>query len=452
MRNTVRRRVFPLFLCFFLLSPAVLCAQEDNPTPIYTLDECIDIALKRSPGILTADEEIKRTTAYIFENWASVLSVSADAEYRYAQPTSTLSAVTTGDAPYDLYSAELNASLPLFTGGRTLWGLNIAYMGREIAREQYRSAVSSTIYDARTAFYSVLLAEKQVEVWTEEVAVLGRNLETTQKNFMNGLAPKYDVNRIEVELANARTSLIQAKNDLTIAYDNLKNTLDLDLDQLIEIEGDLIFTRRDKDLDTYLSDAKAGSPELRIKKLTERIAAKNVLVVIGSYFPTISAFASYDYSSINDMNISFDDNDWEFTGGITISFPLTGLAVTTARKKQAQAEYEEAKIDSLNTAKEIKLSVRRAYFDLVEAKEIIDLQMSNVDLAEGNLERSELRYVNGVETLLGLLDARLAVTQARLNYINAIYTYEESLSRLNMIVGDDRTQSERPPVPGTSDR
>jgi outer membrane protein len=163
-------------------------------------------------------------------------------------------------------------------------------------------------------------------------------------------------------------------------------------------------------------------------------------VAIGNYFPTISAFAQYNTSSLNDFNISFDEKDWEFVGGISISIPISDLLTATAKKTQAKAEYEEAKIDTDNTDKEIRLSIRKAYFNLEVAKEIINLQKSNVDLAEENLERSELRYVNGVETLLELLDARLAVTQARLNYINAIYTYEESLSLLNRIVGYDQTQ------------
>jgi outer membrane protein len=422
-----------LFTCLLVAAPVAVHAEEELAPVSYTLDECITLALSRSPEVLTAAQEIRRATAYIFENWSSIVSLSADGTYTSANPN-------IGSLSYEQYDLGVNASLPLFTGGRTLWSLNIAYMQREIAREQYRSAVSSTIYDTRTAFYSVLLAQRQVAVWEEEVRVLTRNLENTEKNFRSGLAPKYDVNRIAVELANARTSLIQSKNDLVVAFDSLKKILDLDLDKPIELTGELNFLERDKALDEYLSAAETGSPELRIKKLSERIASKNVLVAIGNYFPTISAFAQYNTSSVNDLNISFDEKDWEFVGGISISIPISDLLTATAKKTQAKAEYEEAKIDTDNTDKEIKLSIRKAYFNLEVAKEIINLQKSNVDLAEENLERSELRYVNGVETLLELLDARLAVTQARLNYINAIYTYEESLSLLNRIAGYDQTQ------------
>ncbi|MBN2224789.1 MAG: TolC family protein [Deltaproteobacteria bacterium] len=433
MKKYHRNTALLLLVSLFLVAPAVVYAQEDAPALTYTLDECIDIALKRSPDILTAAEEIKRTTAYIFENWASVLSVSADGTYSFVEPSGI------GSSSYEKYNVGLNASIPLFTGGRTVRSLNIAYLQREIAREQYRYAVGSTIYGTRVAFYSILLAEEQFQVWTEEVDVLDRNLEITKKNFMNGLAPKYDVNRIEVALANARTSLIQARNDLTIAYDNLKDILDLDLDRPITIEGELVFNPRDRGLEEYLSAAETRSPEISVKKLAEQVAAKNVLVAVGSYFPTISAFASYDTSSLNDLSVSFNGRDWDFTGGLTISIPISDLAVTAAKHKEAKALYEEAKIDTRDTEKSVKLSIRKAYFDLEEAKEIIGLQESNVALAQENLERSELRYVNGVETLLDLLDARLAVTNAQLNYINAIYGYEESIARLNMIMGDGQT-------------
>jgi outer membrane protein len=437
MKKNIPQRLL-LFLSLFLLPSTLLYAQEEQPALTYTLDECISIALKRSPDVLTAAEEIKRASAYIFEKWADIASVSADGTYTFTDPYTGLLSAPGGRLAYEQYNVGLSASLPLFTGGQTLWGLNIAYLEREIAREQYRSTVGSTIYNTRTAFFSILLAERQVKVWSEEVDVLNRNLEITKKNFMNGLAPKYDVNRIEVELANARTSLIQAKNDLTVAYDSLKDILDLDLDKPITLEGDLVYNPRDKALNEYLTEAETHSPDLMVKELTERVAAKSVLSTIGAYFPTVSAFASYDTSSSDVMDISFSDDTWEFTGGIAISIPITDLAVTAAKNRQAKAEYEKAKIDTVKTAKEIKLSIRKAYFDLDEAKEIINLQESNVKLAEENLERSELRYVNGVETLLDLLDARLAVTQAQLNYISAIYSYEESVSRLQMIVGDDQ--------------
>lgn len=426
-----------MLLCFTVSFSAVPAAAEDAPPLSYTLPECIDIALNRSPDVLTAALEIKRANAYIFENWAGILSVSADGTYTFVDPDTKLLSAPAGGSTYEQYRVGLGASVPLFTGGRTVWGLTVAYLQREIAREQYRSAVGSTVYHTRTSFFSVLLAEREVDVWTEEVDVLTRNLEITRDNFMHGLTPKYDVNRIEVELANARTSLIIAKNDLVVAYDALKDILDLDLDTPIALDGGLVYTPRDKALKEYLADAEVRSPEMRVKALAERIAAKNVLATVGAYFPTISAFASYDASSRDITGISFSGDDWEFTGGIAVSIPITDLAVTAAKNRQAKAEYEKAKIDTASTAKGIRLSIRKAYFDLEEAKEIIGLQEGNVRLAKENLERSELRYVNGVGTLLDLLDARLAVTEAELNYISAIYSYEESLSRLQMIAGDD---------------
>ncbi|MCI0481174.1 MAG: TolC family protein, partial [Candidatus Dadabacteria bacterium] len=171
MSTTVRNTALALISCLVVFSP-IAAAGEEGPALTYTLDECIDIALARSPDVLTAAEEVRRAGAYIFENWAGLLTISAEGTYSFVDPNTRLLSAPAGGATYERYNAGVSASLPLFTGGRTIWGLNIAYLQREIARASYRAAVGSTIYETRTAFFSILLAERERAVWTEEVDVL----------------------------------------------------------------------------------------------------------------------------------------------------------------------------------------------------------------------------------------------------------------------------------------
>ena len=48
---------------------------------------------------------------------------------------------------------------------------------------------------------------------------------------------------------------------------------------------------------------------------------------------------------------------------------------------------------------------------------------------------AEVRYDNGISTLLELMDAQLALTSARLNWLNALFGYEEAKARIEKIVG-----------------
>lgn len=420
-------------VCFSVLTPAVLQAQEEKPTFTYTLDECVDIALKRSADIRIAAEEMKIAKGSVFETWASILSVGADAGYSYTDFTtgSSLSRASYSEN----YSLGFNASLPVFTGGRTLSGLNVSYLQKDLALEGFRSSVGNIVYETKTAFYSVLLAREETAMRTEELEVLARNVEFTRDKYANGLVSQYELMRIEVELINAETTLIQAENDLAVALADLKMLLAVDPTQPIDIDGSFPAESRELTLEEYLLIAETESPGLILAKLNESIAKKSLNMTVGEFFPTVSAFANYDYSNSDTLDISLDKDDWEFTAGVMIDFPISELLVAAAKTKQARAEYEQAKITREETERQIRLDVTTAYLDLEEAKKVIELQEKNIELAGKNLDIAEVRYQNGIDTLLELLDAQLSLTDALVSYYTALYGYEEALARLEMIVG-----------------
>jgi len=441
MKTGIIKFFSPLILILFLCAP--LYAQEGGPASKYTLDDCIEIALERSSDILTAKEGIRLAKGVVFEKWSSILSVNAEAKYTYTglipETTSAsglFSGITTPlDEPNDQYDLGITASITLFSGGKIVWGLNVAHLQLQVAEEKYRIAVNEAIYDTKVAFYSILLAKKKIEIRTEELELLTRNLEKTEGKYRNGLVPKYDVMRIEVESINARTSLIEAKNDLTVAYEDLKKLLNIDLDKPIEVEGELKYYEREVDLKSLMAAAEAESPEQNIAELNERIADRNVDIAIGDFFPVVKAFANYDHSATGWENISFNEPDWEFTAGVMVEIPITDLVISMAKKKQANAEYKKAEIELKDTNRDVEYSIRSAYYNLVESREIIKLQEYNIGLSVENLKTAELRYENGVGTLLELLDARLAVTEAKLNYLTALFNYEKSLFEIRKILG-----------------
>ncbi len=107
--------------------------------------------------------------------------------------------------------------------------------------------------------------------------------------------------------------------------------------------------------------------------------------------------------------ISWDQDDWawDWTAGVMVSMPITDLLVTAAKVKEARAEYTKARVGALDTANKIKLDIKGAYYDLVEAREIVDSQRLNIEAAEEAVKIAEVRYDNGISTLLGA-DGRTA--------------------------------------------
>jgi outer membrane protein len=438
-----------IIVSFLLVLPVSAgAADEGGKLPLtYTLDDCLRIAGRQSPAILAAAEEMKRTKGVIWEVWASILSVDANASYTYYEtpPGSRIPAdsfgagvppsdVFVGIPSHDQYNVGVTGTLPLFTGGRVISGLAVAYLSEDIAYEGYRKAVNDSLYNVRVAFYSIVLAREVVKVRTDALDLLTRQLETTRKKYDVGVVSKYDLLRSEVEVANARPPLIEAKKNLVLAGETLKRVLGIDVGEPFEVEGELTFNEEAADIDGLLKEADEGSPELIIARKTERIAAKNVNMTIGEFLPTISAFAQYG-GTIYNFSWNEDDWLWDFTGGVTVSVPLTGLAVSAARVKEARADYMKARIGMLDTVNKVKLDIKSAYYDLVQAREIVESQRLNIAQAEEALKIAEVRYDSGISTLLELMDAQLALTTARLNWLNALYGYEEAKARISKIIG-----------------
>jgi outer membrane protein len=444
MRATVLKRVLLLFLCLVVFSPAVLVAEEANPTLTYTLDECIDIAMQRSADILTAAQEIKRTGGVVWETWSSVVSADISSTYTNREGPS----LTSGTSSSEEFTAYLEASIPIFSGGRVLNGISTAYLNRDIAREQYRKAVNGTVYSVRSAFWRVLMDRESVRVQKENVDFLEKTNENIQSKYDVGMASWFELLRSQVELANAQPSLMEAEDALEADTDTLKKLVGMDVNDTFGITGDLAFSEVNVALEDSLARAISQNPDILIAGLSEDVARRKVRSTIGEYFPTVSLFGKYSYTS-ETVDISFDKDRWVTTGGVIATMPISDLMATTARLKQARAQLNKATISLGDTENGIKLEVKKAYRDLVRSKKVVESQKENVRLASEGLEIAQIQYDNGINTYLELMDTRLALTQANLNYINAVYAHMEAAARLENLTGNDPVISESPTEAGS---
>ncbi len=61
--------------------------------------------------------------------------------------------------------------------------------------------------------------------------------------------------------------------------------------------------------------------------------------------------------------------------------------------------------------------------------------MVTVEKAEDDYRISLIRYNAGVGTNLDVLDAQVALTQAKTNYVQALYDYNTSKAKLEKAIG-----------------
>ena len=83
----------------------------------------------------------------------------------------------------------------------------------------------------------------------------------------------------------------------------------------------------------------------------------------------------------------------------------------------------------------IQLEVRSAYIALKTAEKNIETTASAVAKAEEEFEIAKIRYIEGVDTNLNVMNAQEKVVETRNNYYNALYSYNTSRAQLEKAMG-----------------
>ena len=108
---------------------------------------------------------------------------------------------------------------------------------------------------------------------------------------------------------------------------------------------------------------------------------------------------------------------------------------TQNKIKVAQDALEKAKEANLAAVDMVNLEVQQAYLNLRAAEQTIQSTQTAVNEGQENFRIALLRYRAGVGTNLDVLDAELKLTQARNNYVDALYSYNVSISALEQAAG-----------------
>ena len=83
----------------------------------------------------------------------------------------------------------------------------------------------------------------------------------------------------------------------------------------------------------------------------------------------------------------------------------------------------------------MELEVRSNYLNLREAEKRISTTQVAVAKAEEDFHIAQVRYMAGVGTNLDVIDAQVALTEAKTNFVNALYDYNTSKIALETSMG-----------------
>lgn len=427
------RRVSILIACLFieLTTPAFVYSKEPNshapepsPKDFLNLKQCIEIALKNSHEIAIAEGNVSKAEINLKNARAGFL------------PEIYLSGGYDLDDTYNRlewdekhYNLSISASTIPFASGKKLINVAKSKTSLSSVREGYRLTKTSLMLDVTERYYNLLETSELLSLKKENLAQKRMHLEFAKIQYDLGLAPKADILKAEVDVADAEVDSLQAEGSLTLANAELNHVMGIGLDYPIRIKPVEFIREESPNFDDCLTAALKNRPELvqqranlSIRKYDLRLTQIDRLpafTVTGSYNVYADKFA-FAGLPINRTNWN-DNTDWRV--GIGLSFPIFDGGVRKRAVQAAKIDLDETKHNFTDLEKEIKLEVKLTHLNLITTLKGIELTEKQVKSAEESYNAALGRYKTGVAPITEVIDAGVVLSNSKINHINAIYDY-----------------------------
>jgi outer membrane protein len=327
----------------------------------------------------------------------------------------------------------------LVFSGSYLVGLKTSKVFRQLADQNHARTQLDILETVTNTYYLILVSEESERILRSNLANLEKTHYEIRERYKEGFVAETDADLVQISVTKLKNSLQAVVRQKQVAYKLLKFQMGLDLGARIALTDKLEDVLRQIDI------SKAANTEFDLEqnvdyKLLEtqekfsEMALKNEK---SKYFPTVSAFYSFQWNAFRDaFNFLNFEERWFRTQvlGVNINIPLFTSGYQRAKVAQASIAFRQARTARIQAsqgltveAASLKSALDSAYENYLNTKE-------NMGLAQRVYDVTLIKYNEGVASSMDLTQAHDQYLMAQSEFIQAmsgLLTAKNKLDRLN---------------------
>jgi outer membrane protein len=435
----------------FVLTPAASAQQRLS----LTVEQAIAIGNDNSKSLHTSGLKVQASDARVREANAGALpTVKVNGLYtrlsevqpfdvgKSLNPLFQAIGIANPSAPADMIlnniTARATVQQPLFTGFRVSAGREIAEYAAQAAALDFVKDKKELAYAVKSAYWTLFKAIEFKKVVDENVEQMKVHQQDAENLMAQGMATKNDVLKVQVQLSEAQVRQIDARNAVLLSMIGLNNTIGLPLSTEVVLASPIDPTPREHaPIDGLVKKAIAERAEISALNARVQASEAGVTLARSGWYPQIALVGNYTYSNPNQrifpQTQKFSDS-WDVS--LSLSFDVWNWGTTAHQTDQAQSQLAQA-YDAVGQLKDgITLEVTQNYLNQRQSVERIAVAQKGVQQAEENYRITNEKFKKGLSLNSDLLDAEVALLQARINYTQSLVDYELAEARLEKAIGE----------------
>lgn len=372
------------------------------------LERLLSAGLLDSPDLAAAAERVIQAELQVRASGASLfpsLSLGGSTASRSVDPGQGTRETT------ESTSLSLGASYELDLWGRLAAGVRGAEADLAAVQHDYAALRLSLETAVASAYFQTLTARERLAIARENLAIAERVLAVVEARYRNGAASALDVTRQRTAVLSQQSALIplevqerQTGYALAILLGRLPQTFALEPESLAQLQVPVVGPG-------LPSELLVRRPDLARAEARLAAADANVAAARTALLPSFSLSASAGTAS--NALLSLADPTRSLAATATLAQTLfdggrlrSQLASAESRRRELVETYRQAILTALREVEDGLGNVERN-------RRLALTQAQLVEQARRSLQLAELRYREGSDDLLSVLDAQRTLFQAQ---------------------------------------
>ena len=401
--------------------------QGIAPGRFLALREAVETALEKHPILQAANANLKAAEAkteqtrslyypQVYANFDTIGGVGG-INPRFVAPAGSMLRQNLSQ-----YAGGVIANQRLYDFGFTQ---NLVESSQLAARAQEQDVTAQralVILNVQRTYLNSLKRRRLVQIAEETDRERGIIRSQVDTLYRQQLKSKLDLDLVQVELTNAESALVKARNDLRGSFADLNRAMGISGPEDYVLEDVSVEVRPQRTLEALITDS-LSHPELKRAKELTRSAEARVTATKRQYLPTVSAIASAGDYEVFDTSRKQNTGGWWTAVGL-VSVPLfTGFLIEN-QVREASAQQAAAVSGTLNIEQALTQQVTNAYLDTVTFAQQIKLAEEQVRTAQEALQLARQRYKLALGSIVEVTQSEVAVTAAQTRLADAQYDYK----------------------------
>lgn len=425
MKHSILANVISLLLCV---------SAGAQTTRHITLDEAVQLSLTSSKSLrlsaarvaeaeASRKESLERRLPDVSIQATYMRLLNTDAEIKLKLGNNNSTGTGTGQTesggstatPQNVVYGLANVSLPVFAGFKVQSGIESAKFLAQASRLDAVKDRQEVILNTTAAYVNLYKAR-------EAVRLVQQNLEGAQARVrefssleQNGLLPRNDLLKGELQQSNIELALLDAQNNLRITTINMNLMLGLTEETLLEPEEIFEASADSRTLNDWEALALSNRSDIQALGYRAQAAEQGIRYAKSDLYPSVALTAGYIGAYVENVLTVKD----ALNAGLGLryspsSFWKTGTKIAEARARLQQVQANEAMLGDV-----IRIQVAQAYEAYLLAAKKIDVYSKASEQAAENYRIINNKYKAQLASATDLLDADVARLGAQLNLSNS---------------------------------